>query len=328
MKLNLTKKNFAFMAGILLSVILWSYFLNASGLTLTKILDLNEINQVISILKTSEFLFFVFLFPITIALTAIHAKTEENKLNSFIVSLGGTITGLIISMLLFSGLQEYFLAGIFYLIGLALAVELIHVKKLELKKYVSIRLLGTGIHKTGTILALGFFLITALTVYNNQEMYEKQIDEQLLKIAGGEQTTQQLTDMFTEAIIKTQKQTAKQIIELPQFQALENSSDPNAILFYQAVLIQKDYLDSEEYKKLVEQEIQKEQDLSNEQLESVLEGVKQQMPLFGIITDLLWLMMGFAVFSVFLLLSNTIFYVLTIVYGLIIEQVYSMAVNR
>jgi len=52
------------------------------------------------------------------------------------------------------------------------------------------------------------------------------------------------------------------------------------------------------------------------------------MPLFGVITDLLWLITGFAFFSVFLLLSNTIFYILTIIYGIIIEQVYGMVINK
>lgn len=322
MELKLSKHNYIFFGLILLSVIIWAFFLNATELIIKEMLNLGELGNVIDKLKSSEFLFFVFSFPLTIALTVIHCKLEENKINSFIVGLGGTIIGLIFSMLLFSNLQGYFLVGVFYLIGIALSVELIHVKKLELKKYISFRLLGTGIHRTGTIIALGLFLVVAMTVYNNQEMYEKQIDAQLLKVAGGEETTGQLTEMFVDAIIETQKETANQIIELEQFKALENSVDPNAVAFHQAVLAQKDYLNSFEYRQKIEEEINKKGDLGDEELQSVLDSVKTQMPIFGVITDLLWLIMGFAFFSVFLLLSNTIFYVLVIIYGLVIEQIF------
>jgi len=324
MDLKLTKKNYVFFALIFLSIILWAYFLNATGLMLKEMLNLNELGNIISKLNSSAFLFFIFTFPLTIALNVFHCKIEENKINSFIVGLGGTLIGLILSIMLFSNLQGYLLVGVFYLIGRALTIELIYTKKLELKKYVSLRLLGTGIHRTGTILALGLFLVVAMTVNTNQEFYSEQIDNQLLKIAGGEDTTNQLTDYYVDAIIETQQQTANQIIELPQFQALETSIDPNAVAFHTAILAQKDYLKSPEYRQTIEAEIAKKQNVSEDQLKGVLDSVKEQMPLFGIITDFLWLIEGFAFFSIFLLLSNTIFYVLTILYGLIIEQIFGI----
>ncbi|PIN98138.1 MAG: hypothetical protein COT90_05630 [Candidatus Diapherotrites archaeon CG10_big_fil_rev_8_21_14_0_10_31_34] len=328
MDLKLTNKNYVFLALIFLSIILWAYFLNETGLMLKEMLNLGELENVIGKLKSTAFLFFVFTFPISIALNVIHSKIEENKINSFIVGLGGTAIGLIVSMLLFSNLQGYLLVGVFYLIGRALTIELIYTKKLELKKYVSFRLLGTGIHRTGTILAIGLFLIIAITVNSNQEIYEQQIDQQLLEVAGGEQTTEQLTELFVDSMIETQKQTAQQIIELPQFQALENSPDPNAVAFHQAILIQKDYLNSIEYRQKIEEEISKKQNLGDNELQGVLDSVKQQMPVFGIMTDFLWLIMGFAFFSAVLLLSNTIFYVLVLVYGIIIEQIYEMTIKR
>ena len=106
------------------------------------------------------------------------------------------------------------------------------------------------------------------------------------------------------------------------------SIDPNAVLFYHAVLMQKDLMDSPEYRQMVEAEIKKKQSVSDEQLKGVLDSVKQQMPLFQVITEFLWLITGFAFFSIFLLLSNTVFYVLVIIYGLIIEQIYGLALNR
>ncbi len=108
---------------------------------------------------------------------------------------------------------------------------------------------------------------------------------------------------------------------MPSFNALENSSDPNAVLFHAQILQLKDYLNTQEYRQQVEEELNNQQSLSDDQLKNVLEGVKQQMPLYGIITDFLWLIEGFAFFSVFLLISNIIFYPLTAIYALIGEQI-------
>ena len=325
--INLTKKNLVFSGLIFLSIIIWAFFLDSTGLTIKALIDFSRLQENILKLKSAEFLLFVLSFPLTIALTVIHCKTENNKINSFIVAGAGTLLGLIASLLLFSELQEYFLIGIFYLIGIMLSVELIHVRILELKKYVSIRLLGTGIHRTSTFLALGLFLVVAMAVYENKEFYSDKIDAQLLKIAGGEQATEQLNESLIDSLIETQKQTMQQITELEQFKALETSVDPNAVTFHYAILAQKDYLQSAEYKQTIEEEMQKKQSVSDDQLKTVLDSVKQQMPLFGLIEELLWLIEGFAFFSIFLLLSNTVFYALTVIYGLITEEIYNLALN-
>jgi hypothetical protein len=321
MKTNLTKKNFVFIALIFVSVILWAFFFSSLNLTLVELLNASKIKSVIAELNLENLILFLVFFPLTVALIVIQCKIEEHKSRSFIVSLGGTVTALIFSLIFFSNLQEYLLVGLFYVGGIALTVELIHVKKLELKKYVSLRLLGTGIHKTTILIAIGIFLLVSLTIYENQEFYSEQIDIQLLEIAAGNQTKEQLNEMVAEGLIESQKQTAEQVIALPSFQALKTSSDPNAVEFHSALLELKKYMDSPEYKQKIEEEINKQTSLSEEQLKEVLQSVKSQMPVFKLITDYLWLIEGFAFFSVFLLISSTIFYALTLIYGLIIEQI-------
>ncbi|MBU2476489.1 hypothetical protein KKG83_03390 [Candidatus Micrarchaeota archaeon] len=324
MELNFSKKNIVFAVLVFLSVILWVYFLNSTELTLTEMLDLSQMNSTIDKLNSSNFIFFLLFFPLTIALITIQCKTEENKINSFIVSLGGVLLGLIASMFLFPLMQEYLLIGIFYLIGVGLAVEMIYTRLLELKKYVSLRILGTGIQRTTTILALGLFLLVAFTVNENHEYYSEKIDEELLKMAGGEQAKEQLTTGVVDAIVESHKQLADQITSLSSFQALENSSDPNAVIFHTGIIEMKDQLYSPKYRQQIIDEINKQNAVSDDQLKSVLSSVKEQMPLFGVIVDFLWLIEGFAFFSVFLLVSNTVFYVLTIIYGLLIEQVFAL----
>ena len=324
MELKLNKKNFIFLFLIGLSVILWAYFLNSTGSTITEMLNLGEIEKTISQINSTNFIMFLLLFPLTIALTVIHCKTEENKINSFIVTISGALIGLVLSLLLFANMQQFILLGVFYLIALFLAVETIYVKLAELKKYVSLRLLGTAIHKTGTIIAIGLFLVVAMTVYENQEIYSEQIDDQLLKVAGGDQAKGQLTEYAIDLLIESQQQTAKQITELPTFDALETSADPNAVVFHAGIILLKEKINSVEYRQQITEEINKKQDVSDDQLKGVLASVKQQMPLFGLITEFLWLIQGFAFMSIFLLLSNTVFYVLTVIYGLIIEQIYGL----
>jgi len=324
MDLKLNKKNFIFLFLISLSIILWAFFLNSTGLTITQMLNLGEIEKTISQINSTNFIMFLLLFPLTIGLTVIHCKTEENKINSFIVTISGALIGLVLSLLLFVNMQEFILIGVFYLIALFLTVETIYVKLAELKKYISLRLLGTAIHKTGTIIAIGLFLVVAMTVYENQEIYSEQIDNQLLKIAGGDQAKEPLTDYTIDLLIQSQQQTVNQMTELPTFDALETSVDPNAMAFHAGIVLLKDKINSAEYRQQIEKEINKKQDVSDEQLKGVLESVKQQMPLFGLITEFLWLIEGFAFMSIFLLLSNTIFYILTVIYGLIIEQIYGL----
>ncbi len=327
MQVKMEKKNFVFLALIALSVLLWAFFLNASDLTLQQMLNLGEIGNVIEKLKSMNFILFIALFPLTIALTVIHCKIEENKINSFITSGVGVLIGLILSLVLFSNLQELLLLGVFYLAGILLSIEMVYVKILELKKYVSVRLLGTGIHKTATIVALGLFLVVAMTVYEDKEFYAEQIDKQLMDVAGGEQLMAKVTEEATDNIIDSQKQMIKQIKVLPSFQALENSPDPNAVQFHSEAIAFEKYLSSTEYRNIVKAEIEQQSDVSDEQLKDILGSVKKQMPMYGLITDFLWLITGFAFLSIFLLISNTVFYVLTLVYGLIIEQGFR-AVNK
>ena len=66
MDLKLTNKNYVFLALIFLSIILWAYFLNETGLMLKEMLNLGELENVIGKLKSTAFLFFVFTFPGTI----------------------------------------------------------------------------------------------------------------------------------------------------------------------------------------------------------------------------------------------------------------------
>ncbi len=327
MEFNLTKKNIVFIALISLSILIWTYFLNSTDLIITEMLNLGEMGNIILKLNTSNFFLFLVSFPLTIALIVIQTKLEEKRINSFIVSIGGSLIGLSLALILFSNMQEYLLIGIFYLIGIILTTELINVKKLELKKYVSFRLLGTGNQKTTTIIALGLFLFVAMTVYDNKEMYSEQIDNQLLELAGGNDAKDQLSDYAADLLIESHKQTAKQITSLPTFDALGTSIDPNAVAFHTGLLELTDSVNSPEYREQIKQEIAKQSDVSDDQLKDVLTTVKQQMPLFGIMTDLLWLIEGFAFFSAFLLISNTIFYILTAIYGLIIEQIFKIAVK-
>jgi len=327
MEIKLEKKNFVFLGVIALSVILWAFFLDASGMMLKEILNLGNLSNIISKLKSMNFILFLALFPLTVALTVIHCKTEENKMNSFITAGVGVLIGLILSAILFSNLQEFLLLGVFYLTGILLTVEMVYTKISELKKYVSLRLLGTGIHKTATITAIGLFLLVAMTVYNEQEIYSKQIDNQLIQIAGGDKLMEDVTEQAADSIIVSQKELIKQIKVLPSFQALETSPDPNAVQFYSETIALEEYLNSPEYKNIIKTEVEKKSSISGEQFEGILDSVKNQMPMYGIITDFLWLIMAFAFFSIFLLISNTLFYALTVVYGLIIEQIFS-AVNK
>ncbi len=118
MDLKFSRKNAGFFVLIFLSIIIWSYFFASMNLSIKELLDVSMIKDIISGIDLSVLIMFLLAFPSTIALIVVHSKIEENRINSFAVSVGGTLLGMLVSFLFFPILQEYILLGLFYQISL------------------------------------------------------------------------------------------------------------------------------------------------------------------------------------------------------------------
>jgi len=358
--IELKRKDIAFIILIALSVILWAYFFNASGIALKELFKFTSLGSIISRITSSSFILFLFLFPLTIALITIYSKTRKDKTISIISSFIGVIIGLIVSFLAFSNLTELWIAGLFYLIGVILLIETTYTRLEELKKYITFRILGEASHKIVLLTAVGLFISAILITLPNKESFSKDLEQSLIKNAlkGVTGKDNSLTEMTANATIAMQKQTAElsatemikmqketiqQLTAQEQFQKLKTSTDPNAQAYaismeqlqnymdtpeYKQKVMEEteDYMNTPEYKQKVTEEIQKRQEnlgdtIGEEQVQATLDSMKQKMPLYGIVMNFMWLIMSFALMSIFLLIGNTIFWFLSVVYGLTISLI-------
>jgi|GEM_PF-3006867 len=323
MDLVFSRKDFVFIALIAISIILWGFFLNASGILLEEILKFENIKATINSLTAIPFILFVVLFPLTIAIATVFCEIEKEKKKSFIVIPVGVLIGLIVSMLVFSNLMGYWLAGIFYIISFFLLIEMSYTRLEELKKYVSMRLLSESVRRTVLITAIGLFMLSALTVLENKEAYEESLEGEMISFSIGEDTRDDLAELSANMIIQNYNQILDEIISTESFQALKTSPDPNAIAFALGLEESKQRINSSEYRREAIRKANDAQEgaITEQQMEEMLESMKDKMPLYGLMMQFLWLILGFALFSVFLLLGNTVFMVLGIIYGLIIITV-------
>lgn len=320
MDLVFSRKDFVFIALIAISIVLWAFFLNASGILLEEILKFENIKTTINSLTSIPFILFVVLFPLTIALATVFCETEKKKKKSFIVIPAGALIGLIVSMLVFSNLMSYWLAGIFYIISFFLLIEMSYTRLEELKKYVSMRLLSESVRRTVLITAIGLFILSALTVLENKEEYESSLEDEMIGLTMGEETKENFAELSAEITIQNYNQILDEVTSMELFQALKTSPDPNAVLFALGVEESKQRINSPAFRREVMEKAKNAQEgaVTEKQLDEMLDSMKEQMPLYGLMMQFLWLILSFALFSVFLLLGNTVFVVLGIIYGLII----------
>ncbi|MEW6295823.1 MAG: hypothetical protein AB1467_06060 [Candidatus Diapherotrites archaeon] len=324
--IELNRKDIVFIILIALSIILWAYFFNASGIALKELFNFTSIGSITSKITSSSFILFLLLFPLTIALIAVYSKTRKDKIISIISSLIGVLIGLIVSLLAFSNLTELWIAGLFYLIGITLSIEMTYTRLEELKKYIAFRILGEASHKIVLLTAVGLFLSAILITLPDKESFSKDLEQSLINNAlkGVTGKDNSLTEVSATAMIAMQKETVQQLTAQEQFQKLKTSTDPNAQAYALSIEQLQNYMSTPEYKQQVLEEAQKKQESSGstigeEQVQATLESMKQKMPLYGLIMNYMWLIVSFALMSIFLLIGNTIFWFLAVAYGLIIN---------
>ena len=331
--IELNRKDIVFIVLIALSVILWAYFFNSSGLGLKEIFKFSAINSTIDKILSAPFILFLLSFPLTIALITIYSKIRGDKIISIISCLIGVIIGFLVSALAFSNIAGLWIAGIFYLIGVILLIEMTYTRLQELKKYIAFRLLGEASHKIVLFTAIGLFLSSALITFADNEKYTKDLEQNMIKTVLGGMTGKEnsLAEAAADQMISVQRETVQQLTAQEQFQALKTSSDPNAQAYALTIEQLQNKMETEEYKQAVMKEVQKnvnEKIIGEEQIQTTLDSMKEKMPLYGIVMKFMWLIEAFGVMSIFLLIGNTIFWFLSVVYGLTINLVAENIPNK
>jgi hypothetical protein len=326
MQLKFSKNQIVFIVLIFLSIVLWAYFLNSSNLTLERFFEINSFKSVLKEFFSTNFIAFLLTFPLTYAFI-VNACNSLEKKEALITVLLGVLLGLLFSLAVFQNLLFYWIAGIFYFASFLLIIEIYFIRKTELKKFKQLRLLNETTQKSVVITALGVFVLIALTVLSQQEVFINKFENQLVSIALPsilqQQENSKLLETSADLIIETQKSMLEQIINSPAFLELKSVENPKVLAFVLGIEQLENELNSPEYRQKVLQEIssKKNEIVSEKEIRKAIQGLKDSIPFYSVLTKYLWLLMAFISASFFLLIGNTVFRLLAIIYGLILGKV-------
>lgn len=306
---------------LFVSMIAWSFFLNASELNLEKMIGLDGFDEFFASIFNLNFVIFLFLFPLSIALVSVYAKVFEKK-NLYVIVFASSVAFLGIAMIIYQNSQQFLVTGIVYAAALLFAVEASFVKFSELKTLPFLRTGMATAGLVGTFIAIGLFVSTALFVLPQQEKIVADFEDKILSsvVSNNDDLAEDLSKSAAKVYIQGQQQSAQTLINSPLFEKLTQKEDPDVKAFVLGTNALVDQIYSEEYRLQVErgfkdnaQEQIKDQDLS-----SSFDRIKQSMPVLMLIEENYWLIAGFIVASLYLFASSAIIKPLAGLYGFLL----------
>ncbi|MFH1255692.1 MAG: hypothetical protein V1494_00195 [Candidatus Diapherotrites archaeon] len=319
---SIEKKEITVIALIALSLIAALYFFNSSSLTLEGVLKFSEISKTIAKLLSAEFLSFLVLAPLPLALTAAYAKNEPEKNKAILVGVCGTIIGAIVSLAFFSGISDFALLLVFLVLGVFLLVENLYLRLSELKKWALFRATAESASKALLLVGVGLFVIAILFSLSNQKMLVDEFEQTLVEkiFPSGSGNSSQLSDATAALLINSQMQTLDALSSSPQFKALTEKEDADVQAYVLSVYALKQEVSSDEFReKLVKQINEQQQGIAGEN-GNLFELVKKQVPLFSEFEEFFWLIASLIMVSFYFLIANLVIKPLAVLYTLIISQ--------
>jgi hypothetical protein len=318
-------------AGILLivSMLLWGFFLNASNFDLFGLLSITNLDESIEKFFSLNFVLFILFFPLSDAIILSLAKFVEKKELRFIVLIAGII-GLLLLFFLFSSNLNIFIIALFYLIGLILSIEAAFVKLQELKKWVMPRMISNASQTALVFLGIGIFLFTALTIIPNQQGYLDEAQESIVGLISDDELGSGLSDSLTDVFIQTQQQTLNQITDTQFYSDLKTVDDPKVLAYASFIDLTKENLSTSRYREQIKTLISQNQSKlsQGENIELVFDRLKENLPFYAIFEEFYWLFAAFILVSIYFLIANLILKPLTIIYGTIFNQILKLVIKK
>jgi len=285
------RKPILFAAAVFVSILLWIFFLNASGISLKEALLLGKYKATLATVLSTSFLLATLLFPLPFALTAIATKKiEKQKALRFCLPAAAAAT--IAAFAIFPVVSESALVFIFYIISFLPIIESADLGFKELKRFITPRATSNAVSKANLILSIGLFIASALIIMPSPD-YVKSFEESILSSVssdGGKNLD--ISDLSTTLIIQTQKESYLAITSNPLFEKLRTKTDPDVNNFVSAVDSRIAEIDSEEYKQAILQTVKANQGniLQGQGFTTPFELVKKQVPMFQTLEQYLWAM--------------------------------------
>jgi len=319
---------FAFLS--LVGVLIIAFFLAGTGFGSNDLLSFS-ISEKIPKATSQSFILLVIFLPFVAGLVSA-APGLLTKIQAWLGILGGGLLGMIIAVIAFSSLTAFLWLGLFFLIGAAISIQVVFMKKEELKSWVGLRLSNASTQRQVTLIAIGLMLWSAATLLPQQETVTKNFEKALLETTvanGGKGSTlnEALTNQLVTLLVQNQRATIQQITQLSQFQALQDLNSPEDTAFVQAMVQLQDTVLSRQYESEVRQRVEQSANQNKISGEQLIAQIKQQVPILETIEKWLWLVFSFGIASLFLLLG-IVLQPLGIIWGFLFQKTLPLALKE
>ncbi|MBI4044151.1 MAG: hypothetical protein HY392_00410 [Candidatus Diapherotrites archaeon] len=315
------KKEIIGFALLFASMVAWSFFLNASGLTIEKMIGLTGFDEFFATIFNLNFAIFLVLFPLSIALVSAYTKAFEKK-SLYIIVFASSMVFLGLAMVLYRNAPQFLVTGIVYAAALLFGVEASFVKFSELKTLPFLRTSMATAGLVGTFVAIGLFASTALFVLPQQEKIVAEFEEEILSsvVQDNDSLAEDLSKSAANVYIQGQQQSAQSLVNSPVFEKLAQKEDPDVQAFVVATNALVEQIYSDEYRQQVEEQFREnaEDKIREQDISGSFNRIKQSMPLLVLIEENYWLIAGFIVASLYLFASSVIIKPLAGLYGFLL----------
>ncbi len=283
---------------VMIGVILSGFFFSITNITLEKMLTIN-IFPILEKIFTIEFLFFLIILSLTIAVILFIIKTKKE--DAFIINFVGYFLGCLITVIFFN-LLEFFVPLLFGLAGILIISKTQAGKE---KEYKTMKTLRAGINSTGkiiTLLAFGVMVFLLVITIPNASDYEEAFVEDFLKITVGENDVDtSIQESIIESTIEAQISTVEAIKSIRGFSKLHEKDDIDVITFLMNFENLERTLKSEEYKeRVIAETIQKTTQ------EKIGAEMIEQIPLIKNIASFSWIIYPLLAFLIIIGIGNII----------------------
>src|SRR3989344_5561453 len=289
---------------IFLSILAVVYLVNSSGILATNFITLTDLDSWLGFLFKTENLLLILIFPIPFAIISLLSHFKEKR-EVYIISFGGAIPALLISLAIFGFGTEKILLKVLFIVAIFAIIQLCFIKKDELKSYVTFRTASESSKTAFLIIGVGIFLTAAMIGIANNEANTEMFGEKVMELSFNQQSGgQELTTLLADSFLKSQQQTVDAIILSPQYQKLTTKTDPDVQEFVVMMNGVQEDVHSPLTRQKVIDEMKKAQGSGAAGQPLTFDFLRRQSPMIGLIADYYWLLNALSLATLFTFVAN------------------------
>lgn len=211
---------------ITFSILIWSYFLIASNVSL-KLLAIFDLPSIANTLFTFNFLFFLLLFPLTSSICIAMSTGRERNVDLIEISIG-IFVGFILAYLLFGATAHFLLFGLLYLLA-HIVLSILTYNKFEERTKISV-LSNYANSKISILLTVVILIICLIVIYPSQEDYALGMQVGVVNMFVGDDISNWLGTSYNIGQVST-KAALEFVTDSSEYKDLEKVNDPKVTNF-------------------------------------------------------------------------------------------------